>query len=115
MRESFPIKKHIDKIGLSFYQRRWIQLRMWQLFNCSLARGNSEITWDEIYDSLKDMRRTSQIFFNNIGPRRLSSKTDCGVDTIGDQMIRRILIIGDIDQIVLFFWNLKMNSIHKNV
>jgi hypothetical protein len=105
LRASVPIQKEVDLFKLTYPQRKWIQVRMWELYNFSIIEKR-EITWEEIYKSLEGMRTIHRIVRDNIGPNRASRPMTKDEEFV----IRKLLLLGDIDEVVKFFWKIKVES-----
>jgi hypothetical protein len=87
----------------------WAQVVMWSLRNKGILEAR-EIKWGEIYDGLKEMRKIHHSFLNNIGPARTVRRGDKKISKSEIELTKKILLLGDIDTVIDFYWSLSQLS-----
>ena len=102
LRKHFPIKKDIGTLGLCKKQLEWAQVVFWQL-KYKGEREKREISWDEIYKALGEMKGVYRAFKSCIGPARTVRLSDKKISDSEIELTRKLLLLGDIDTVIDFY------------
>lgn len=111
LKKLIPVGSDRGPLGLSRRQREWAQVTMWVLRKRGI-REKREIKWSEIYSALSEMRQIHRTFQKHIGPARTIRRGDRKITKEEIELTRKILLLGDVDCVIDFYWGESKLSDH---